>query len=115
MEKDIEKAESGYLGRILRSLVAGGRENSKHEKINLELAKSEAKELYDAGQGRFGTDELVFIRVFCSRSFTQLIATFNAYSEMFECDIEKAIKKEMSGNLERALLVLGIVNDEKLT
>lgn len=104
LEKDIEKEESGHLGRILRSLASGGRERS--QEMNMELAKSEAKELYDAGQGRAGTDEIVFIRIFCSRSFPQLIATFKAYYELCECDIEKAIKKEMSGNLEKALLAM---------
>jgi len=104
LEKDIEKEESGYLGRILRSLVAGGRE--KTADINLELAKAEAKELYEAGEGRMGTDEIVFIRIFCTRSYQQLVAIFNAYEQLCQHDIEKAVKAEMSGNLERALLAL---------
>ena len=54
-----------------------------------------------------GTDEIEFIRILCSRSFAQLNATFNAYFEYSNTDIEKAIKKEFSGNLEKALLTIG--------
>ena len=48
-----------------------------------------------------------FIRIFCSRSFAQLNATFDIYGEQNnKNDIEKAIKKEMSGKLERAFLAI---------
>jgi hypothetical protein len=48
-----------------------------------------------------------FIRIFCSRSFAQLNATFDIYGEQNnKNDIEKAIKKEMSRKLERAFLAI---------
>ena len=54
--------------------------------------------MYEAGQGKFfGTDESVFIRILCSRSFSQLNATFTAYNILAKKDIEKAISEEMSG------------------
>jgi hypothetical protein len=54
--------------------------------------------LYDAGQGKFfGTDESVFIRILCSRSFSQLNATFTAYGNLTKKDIEKAVAEEMGG------------------
>jgi hypothetical protein len=50
--------------------------------------------LYDAGQGKFfGTDESVFIRILCSRSFSQLNATFTAYGNLTKKDIEKSMEK----------------------
>jgi hypothetical protein len=54
----------------------------------------------------FGTDESEFIRILCSRSYPQLVATFNEYSKLSNKDIEKAIKSEMSGDLERACLAI---------
>ena len=46
------------------------------------------------------------MRILCSRSFPQLCATFDAYLNNSKNDIEQAIKKEMSGNLENACLAL---------
>ena len=54
-----------------------------------------------------GTDEIEFIRIFCSRNFRQLNATFEAYLKVCGTDIEEAIKKEMSGKFESSLLAIG--------
>ena len=60
-----------------------------------------------AGEQKRGTDESAFVRILCSRSFRQLKATFDEYSKISKNDIEKAIKSEMSGDLERACLAIG--------
>ncbi|CAF1014249.1 unnamed protein product [Brachionus calyciflorus] len=104
LEKDIESECKGYLGRLLRSLASAGR--SDNYRVDLSLAKKEAQELYDAGEGKFGTDESEFIRILCSRSFPQLNATFEEYKKVSGNDIEKAIKKEMSGDMEKACLAI---------
>ena len=57
-----------------------------------------------AGEGKFGTDDSEFVRILCSRSFPHLNAIFSAYSRISSKDIEKAIKKEMSGDLEKGFL-----------
>lgn len=62
-----------------------------------------------AGQGKVGTDEIEFVRILCSRSFSQLRATFDEYYKLCQTDIEKAIKKEMSGDLEKACLAIGLI------
>lgn len=101
--EDIKSEQSGDLGRLLVSLASGGRDNS--QTANIDLAVKEANLLYEAGEGKVGTDELEFIRIFCSRSFAQLKATFEAYeSQNKKTPIEKAIQKETSGKFERALL-----------
>ena len=46
-------------------------------------------------------------RILCSRSFSQLNATFAAYNQIAKKDIEKSIKDEMSGDLEFACLTIG--------
>lgn len=104
LESDIESETSGDLGRILRSLVTCARQRS--QVVDQNLAVKEAQELYDAGQGTTGTDEIEFVRIFCTRSFIQLRATFEAYYQICQCDIQKAIKKEMSGDVENAFLAI---------
>ena len=42
-----------------------------------------------------------------SRSFTQLRAVFAEYSKISKNDIEKAIKKEFSGDIEDGMLAIG--------
>ncbi|KAK2095330.1 hypothetical protein P7K49_026746 [Saguinus oedipus] len=47
--------------------------------VDKDLAGQDAKDLYDAGEGRWGTDELAFNEVLAKRSYKQLRATFQAY------------------------------------
>lgn len=105
LEKDIASEESSELGRVLRSIASHGRPESRG--VDSALATAEATELYEAGQKKFfGTDESVFIRILCSRSFSQLNATFLEYGRLAKTDIEKAVKDEMGGDLEYACLTI---------
>ncbi|CAF0932991.1 unnamed protein product [Brachionus calyciflorus] len=105
LEEDVANDLSGDLGKIYRSIVSGGREDSRKQ-VDNDKAKKEAQELYDAGEGKFGTDESSFIRILCSRSFPQLNAIFEEYKKISGNDVEKAVKNEMSGDLERACLAI---------
>ena len=103
--KEIDGEEGGDFGRILKSITSGNRDDSQN--VDASLAQKEAQELYDAGQGTTGTDEIEFVRIFCTRNFAQLNATFLAYQKVADNTIEKAISKEISGNLKKALLAIG--------
>ncbi|KAH9514714.1 Annexin A11, partial [Bulinus truncatus] len=105
LERDIQADTSGHFKRLLVSLVSGHREPDRTEP-DVELAKKEAKELYDAGEKQMGTDESVFNRVLCLRSIIQLRETFNQYKAISGKDIEKSIESEMSGNLELGCLAI---------
>lgn len=104
LEKDMENEKGGHVGRIFRSLTQGTR--PLNAGVDIALAKKEAQELYDAGEGKLGTDELVFIRILCSRSYQQLLATFEEYFLVANNDIERAIHSEMSLYLEKACLAI---------
>ena len=60
-----------------------------------------------AGEKRLGTNEVVFNRIFASESFGQLKLVFEEYYKLTGHDIEKAVKSEMSGDVERAFLAVG--------
>ncbi|CAM9877451.1 unnamed protein product, partial [Phaeothamnion confervicola] len=70
------------------------------------LADRQADELHSAGVGRMGTDEATFIQVMTKSSFPQIQAIKAAYEKRHGMSLEKAIRKETSGNFEDALIAL---------
>ena len=51
-----------------------------------------------------------FNLIMASRSFSHLRAVFEEYSKISKSDIEKAIKKEFSGDIEDGMLAIGLLN-----
>jgi len=101
--KDIQSETSGDFKRILVSLASADRDEKP---VDEELAKTDAQALYDAGEGKWGTDEGTFNRIFAGRSFPQLRATFLAYKKKTGQDMGTVIEKEMSKNLKNSFLTL---------
>ncbi|XP_060249664.1 annexin A13 isoform X4 [Ovis aries] len=104
LESDVKGDISGSLKRILVSLLQANRDEG--DNVDKDLAGQDAKELYDAGEGRWGTDELAFNELLAKRSHKQLRATFEAYQTLIGKDIEEAIEAETSGDLQKAYLTL---------
>lgn len=107
-DKDLEDAvsseTSGHLKRVLVSQTLCNR--SEEWEIDYDLAEKDAQDLYDAGEGQFGTDESQFNKVLSLRSYPQLRATFEAYNRIADRDIMESIHREMSGDLEKAYLAI---------
>lgn len=104
LEQDLAEEQNGDLGRLFRSIVSASRPSTSS--VDSVLAQKEAQELYDAGEGKLGTDESELIRILASRSFPQLRATFEAYNRIADKDIASSIKSETRGNLEDALVAI---------
>nr|XP_012307026.1 annexin A13 isoform X2 [Aotus nancymaae] len=104
LESDVKGDTSGNLKKILVSLLQANRDEG--DDVDKDLAGQDAKDLYDAGEGRWGTDELAFNEVLAKRSYKQLRATFQAYQILIGKDIEEAIEEETSGDLQKAYLTL---------
>ncbi|XP_045060848.2 annexin A13 isoform X1 [Desmodus rotundus] len=104
LESDVKDDTSGNLKKILVSLLQANRDEG--DNVDEDLAGQDAKDLYDAGEGRWGTDELAFNEVLAKRSYKQLRATFQAYQVLIGRDIEEAIEAETSGDLQKAYLTL---------
>lgn len=66
--------------------------------------------MYQAGEGRLGTNEMVFNRIFCSESFAHLRLVFQEYQRICGHPIETAIRNEMSTSVQRAFLTLSNLN-----
>jgi len=111
LEEDVKNEISGDLEKILFSVLQGQRD----VKLDMDLAETEANELYEAGEGQIGTTESKFNQVFALRSFPQLRATFAAYQELTGGSIHSAITKELSGTLEKAFLTIFYIATNPVT
>uniref|UniRef100_A0A8C5M462 Annexin n=1 Tax=Leptobrachium leishanense TaxID=445787 RepID=A0A8C5M462_9ANUR len=104
LEDDICSDTSFMFQRVLVSLSAGGRDQGKH--VDDSLAKQDAKDLYEAGEKKWGTDEVKFLTILCTRNRNHMLKVFDEYKKVAKKDIEASIKSEMSGHFEDALLAI---------
>ncbi|CAF1191411.1 unnamed protein product [Rotaria magnacalcarata] len=110
LEENIVNDTSGYFKKLLVALVQDQRPESN--RINEKEVKKDAKELYDSGENKWGTDESKFIQILCNRSDAQLKAIFEAYHQFSKRDIEADIKSETSGSLRNGLLaIVGVMRN----
>ncbi|XP_052777924.1 annexin A6-like [Mya arenaria] len=104
LEKDIMSDTSGHFKRLLVSQLAAGRDESGS--VDPDTAAQDAKELFEAGANKLGTDESTFNRILSLRGYAQLKAVFEAYQQNHGKDIEAVIQAETSGYLEDGYLAI---------
>ncbi|KAK9685094.1 hypothetical protein K7432_015632 [Basidiobolus ranarum] len=108
LEREIAHDTSRDFKRLLVALLQGGRDESQQ----VYDTSADVEALYRAGEKRFGTDEAAFISILCSRSETHLAQVFSQYQIKYGKPIQKVIKSEFSGDIERGLLnVVGYVQN----
>ncbi|XP_039593377.1 annexin A7-like isoform X1 [Polypterus senegalus] len=101
LERDIRKDTSGHFERLLVSMCQGNRDENQN--VDMQKAQEDAQRLYQAGEGKLGTDESCFNMVLATRSFPQLRATVEAYSRLANRDLISSINREFSGYVEDGL------------
>jgi len=99
LEEDITSDTSGEFKAALIQLCKAGRTEGVCE----QLIDSDARSLYEAGEGRKGKDCSVFIEILTSRSGAHLRQVFDRYSKYSKVDVAKAIDLEMKGDIEKCL------------
>ncbi|XP_042250447.1 annexin A4 [Thunnus maccoyii] len=104
LEDDVCGDTSGMFQRVLVSLLTAGRDES--DNVDEAQAMQDAKEIYEAGEARWGTDEVKFLTVLCVRNRKHLLRVFDEYQKISGRDIEDSIKREMSGCLEDVFLAI---------
>ncbi|XP_051972112.1 annexin A4-like [Xyrauchen texanus] len=104
LEDDVCDDTSGMFQRVLVSLLTAGRDEST--KVDDALAAQDAKDIYEAGEARWGTDEVKFLTVLCVRNRNHLIQVFKEYQKIAGRSIQDSIKREMSGCLEDVFLAI---------
>lgn len=104
LKDDLAGELKGDLQRLFVAQVSAQRDHG--DSVDRDKAERDAKELYEAGEGRAGTDEAAFTMILVSRSFIQLKATFEIYQKTGGKDFEEALRKETRGVLQEALLTI---------
>uniref|UniRef100_A0A4W6FXA8 Annexin n=1 Tax=Lates calcarifer TaxID=8187 RepID=A0A4W6FXA8_LATCA len=93
---------SGDFKAALLALCKAGRT----EGVSEQLIDSDARTLYEAGEGRKGKDCSAFIEILTTRSSPHLRKVFDRYSKYSKVDMAKAIDLEMKGDIESCLTAL---------
>jgi len=104
MQDDVASDLAGELKRVMIALMTARR--PEFTGVDPDRAIEAATEVKEAGVDQWGTDEGVFITTLCSNSAEQLKAIFAEYEVMAGHDIMDAIKNEMSGDLQDAMLTI---------
>ncbi|XP_029931189.1 annexin A13-like [Myripristis murdjan] len=104
LEADIEDDTSGDVRNLLISLLQANRDEGYE--VDGALAEQDATSLFEAGEGRFGTDETTFTDILTHRNYLQLQATFKVYESLSGTDILDAIDSEATGTLKECYITL---------
>ena len=108
LEADVKKETSGSLRQVLISLLQCNRSVNTNPEPG-KCAKI-AKEIYDAGEAKLGTDEEVFNKYFCLLSPQELARVSQEYHKLTGHTILDAVKAEFSGNSKKALYAIVYAN-----
>ena len=100
LENDVKKETSGTLQKILITLLQGKRSVNKNP--NQAQCQAIAKEIFDAGEAKLGTDESVFNKYFGTLSPHELACVAQHYHKLSGHTILDAIDKEMHGDSKKA-------------
>ncbi|EHA99839.1 Annexin A1 [Heterocephalus glaber] len=104
LAKDITSDTSGDFQKALLSLVKGDR--CEDLSVNDELADTDARALFEAGERRKGTDVNVFNTILTTRSYSHLRRVFQKYTKYSEHDMNKALDLELKGDIEKCLTAI---------
>ena len=100
LEDDVHKETSGTLRNLLISLLQCKRRVNNNP--NPQECANIAKEIFDAGEAKMGTDESVFNRYFVTLSPNELCCVAQQYHKLSGHTILEAIDKEFSGASKKA-------------
>lgn len=105
LEKDITSDTSGDFRKLMIALAKGKRpeENSV---VDYEKIDHDARELYEAGIKRKGTDAAKWISIMTERSTSHLQKVFDRYKSYSPFDMVESVKKEFNGDMENAMVNL---------
>ncbi|TFK09643.1 methenyltetrahydrofolate synthase domain-containing protein [Platysternon megacephalum] len=104
LEADVLGDTSGHFRKMLVVLLQGTREED--DVVSEDLVEQDAKDLLEAGDLKWGTDEAQFIYILGNRSKQHLRLVFDEYLKISGKPIEDSIRGELSGDIEKLMLAV---------
>ena len=104
LENWIKGDTSGNFKLLLIALLQCNRSTNPNPDFN--VCQADAQALFKAGEGRWGTDESTFIRIFANRSAAEMACINQCYTQLRGKSLLKAIDKEFSGDIKKLLLTV---------
>ena len=101
LETWVKSETSGNFRNLLVALLQCNRSQNPNPDPN--MCQADAQALYRAGEGRWGTDESTFIRIFANRSPAEMAMINDCYTRIKGRGLLKAIDKEFSGDIKKLL------------
>ena len=101
MEEHVKEDTSGNFRNLLVSLLQCKRSNNQVP--DKDECEKIAKELFNAGEKKLGTDESVFNKYFSISSPHELLVISREYHKLTGNLLTKAIDKEFSGDIKKLL------------
>jgi annexin A7/11 len=101
LEAWVKSETSGNFRNLLIALLQCNRSQNPNPDPN--MCQADAQALYSAGEGRWGTDESTFIRIFANRSPAEMAMINDCYTRLRGRGLLKAIDKEFSGDIKKLL------------
>lgn len=101
---EIKSETSGDYQKIVLNLLEGNR--STNSSPDLESCTKIAKELYEAGEGKIGTNEEIFIKYFTSLSKKELLYVCKEYNRNYRKIMLDTIDNEFSSNVKDILKII---------
>jgi annexin A7/11 len=98
LEDRIKGECSGHYEKLMISLLQCKRDETNN--VNKAQIEKDVVDLYNAGEGKWGTDEDIFNRIFVLRSATHLYHVNNLYQSTYGKSLLQVIDSEFSGNLK---------------
>ena len=110
LEKDVSGETSGDIRRLLISLLQCNR--SETTQIDEGKLDGEVEELYNAGEGKWGTEESTFNKIFVTRSPVELRYINKVYLGKTGKNLLDVVDSEFSGDLKKLYrtIIIALLN-----
>lgn len=106
--KDLTQVVRGELSmkteRLFMMALAGTRD--ENPVVNGQMVEQDVQQLWRAGEGRMGTDEIAICSILTQRSDAHLIALAQSYHAKHRHTLSQAIQREFSGHMHDALYLI---------
>jgi annexin A7/11 len=101
LEERIKDESSGDYQNLLIALIQCQRDETNH--VNASEVQRDVDALYKAGEGKWGSDEETFTRIFSLRSSAHLAAVNQLYLKNYGKNLLDIVESEFSGDIKTLL------------